>query len=428
MSTLRTASTLVLAAAITAACSDSKSSMNPTAPSAIVAGPQSDEAGASDAVSSATGGPKNNNGGGNGNGNGGNGNGNGNDNGKGNGNGNGNQPTVPTAPQLPTNSSPPPTNSSPITTRKVEIEGLIAAKAGDSITVNAQAVVVPPTCVIRHGNTTFSLADLHVGDRVHVKGSRITVGSGATATSTIEATEVKLQNPGGGEESESEPTALVSVSAFDALASETGSNTGTFRLSRTGSATQLLAPLTVNFTLTGTATNGLDYQNLPSSVSFPASTANVDVVVTPSVDGTTEGPESVILTLTSVAPYELGAPLTATMTITDTDTPLVSVAALDSTASETGPDAGSFRFSRTGSTAAPLTVTFTLTGSAANGTDYQSIPLTVTFGIGQATWDVAVFPQSDGEAEGSETVTATVTDDAAYDVGAPAAATITIAG
>jgi hypothetical protein len=42
-------------------------------------------------------------------------------------------------------------------------------------------------------------------------------------------------------------------------------------------------------------------------------------------------PETAIFTLTSVAPYELGAPATATVTITDTDSPLVSVTAFDST-------------------------------------------------------------------------------------------------
>ena len=85
------------------------------------------------------------------------------------------------------------------------------------------------------------------------------------------------------------------------------------------------------------------------------------MLVTPLVDTTTEGSESVILTLTGVTPYDLGSPATATVTITDTDTPLVSVTAFDSTASETGPDLGTFRFSRTGSTASALTVTFTVT-------------------------------------------------------------------
>jgi large repetitive protein len=69
-----------------------------------------------------------------------------------------------------------------------------------------------------------------------------------------------------------------------------------------------------------------------------------------------------------------------------------------------------------------------VTGTATNGVDYQSVPVTVTFGVGQATSDLFVVPLPDADAEGSETVIVTVTDGATYDVGAPATATISIAG
>ena len=434
MYTLKILSLVVAGSILTVACGDSKSSMNPVAPSAVVVGAQNDEA-SDGGVVSATGGPKPGNGNGNGNsgkGNGNNGNGNGNgNNGNGNGgNGNGNdkgkdQPTVPT----PGNTTP--GNTTPVApvTRKVEIEGLIAAKAGDSITVNGQKVIVPSACPIRHGSTRFTFADLHVGDRVHVRAMRSTTGAGAAAVTTIEATEVKLQNPGtGGDDDPVDPTALVSVAAFDALASETGTNTGAFRLTRSGSATLLASPLTVTYAITGTATNGTDYQSVPVTATFLANQSSVDVVVTPLADATSEGSESVILTLTTVDPYDLGSPATATVTITDTDTPLVSVTAFDSTASETGPDLGTLRFSRTGSTAASLTVTFTVNGTATNGADYQSVPVSVTFAAGQANADLFIVPLPDAEAEGAETVSVTVTDGAAYDLGSPATATVTIAG
>jgi len=402
----------VTALGLTAACSDSKSSMNPTAPSAVVAaGSQSDESGGG--VSTATKGKPANPGNGNGNGK-------GDDNGGGNGNngpGNG-QPTTP--------------SPTPATTGKVEIEGLIGAKSGDSIVVNAQSITVPLDCVIRHGNTRFTFADLHVGDRVHVKGTRTTSGTGATMTTKIEASEVKLQNPGDGndddEDGDNGPTNLVAVTAFDPVAIEAGNNTGTFRLTRSGNAALLANALTVTFTLTGTAGNGSDYLSLPLTATFGAGAASTDVVVSPIADGVTESAETVMLTLTSVGPYEVGSPAAATLTISDTDSPLVSVNAFDATASETGPNLGTFRFTRTGSTAASLAVTFTITGSADNGIDYQTLPTTVTFLAGQATVDLAVFPLADGIAEGIETVTVTMTDGAAYDVGTQAAATVNIAG
>ena len=184
---------------------------------------------------------------------------------------------------------------------------------------------MPATCPIRHGSTQFSLADLQ--RRRSRPCARVAHHErrGATAITTLEATEVKLQNPAAAMTARAAiRPALVSVSAFDALASEAAGNTGTFRLTRSGSATLLASPLTVTFTLSGTATNGTDYQTA-GDATFLASQATVDVVVTPLVDTTTEGSESVILTLTGVAPYDLGAPATATVTITDTDTPLVSV-------------------------------------------------------------------------------------------------------
>lgn len=400
--------------AVTVACSDSKS--NPVAPTAVVANAaQSDAPGGG--ISTAAKGKPENPGNGNGNGNGNNGGGNG------NGNGNGQQPTAPTPGQ-------PPTNTTPTTTRKVEIEGLITAKSGDAITVNAQAITVPLDCVIRHGNTRFTFSDLHVGDRVHVKGMRTTTGTGATATTTIDASEVKLQNPGDNDDGDGDegPTNLVSVSAFDAVAVETGGNTGTFRLTRSGSPGLLSNALTVSFTLTGTAGNGTDYQSLPLTATFAPGAATSDVVVNPIADGAAEGAETVVLTLTTVAPYELGSPSAATLTVSDTDSPLVSVTAFDASASETGPDLGTFRFSRTGSTASTLTVTLTIGGTAGNGLDYQALPTTVTFLAGQATVDLTVVPSVDGVAEGTETVIVTVGAGAGYDVGAPAAATVNIAG
>ena len=129
----------------------------------------------------------------------------------------------------------------------------------------------------------------------------------------------------------------------------------------------------MTFTLTGTATNGTDYTNVPLTATFPAGQATVDVVVTPLVDPTTEGRGERDPDVDERRAVRLGAPATATVTITDTDTPLVSVTAFDSTASEAGTDLGTFRFSRTGSTAASLTVTFTVTGTATNGTDYQAL-------------------------------------------------------
>ena len=406
MTTLKITWSLVLTGAlVTAACGDSKSSMLPTAPSAVVSTTQNAETGGSEDVSNPTAkggvpGPPEDKG----------------DKGK--------KPDQ-TPGKAPTNSTP----GAP-GLKKVEIEGLITAKGGDSITVNGQQVTVPATCPIRHGQTMFTFADLHLGDRVHVRAQKTTTESSRVfAVTALEATEVILQNPGDGVGSgDDTPSDLVSVTATDAFASEIAGNTGTFTLTRSGSAALLAAPLTVTYTLGGTATSIADYAALPGTVTFAAGVATATVTVTPVADQTAEGAETVKLTLTTVDPYDLGSPAEATVTITDTNSPLVTVTAFDSTAAETGNNRGTFRFSRVGSTAASLTVTFTVTGTATNGTDYDALPVTVTFAAGQSTVDLSVVPRQDGVAEGSETVIVDLTDGAAYDLGAPATATVTIAG
>src|SRR5688572_17552464 len=247
---------VVVAAVIAAACGDSKSSLMPTAPSARSADSASTVAGADDVESGPTGqGPKPGNGNGNGNGN--------NGGGNGNGNGNGNQPRTPT------NTSPNPTAPVPPGKSKVEFEGLIQAVSSGSILVNGQAIMVTSETVIRHGNRMFELFALNPGDRVHVRANRVTTTTiAALAEMTLVAAEIKLQNPGDGDDGEGEDDGLVSVMAFDASAVEGGSNSGIFRLTRSGTPTQLALPLTVTLTLAGTATNGTDYTLLPTSATF----------------------------------------------------------------------------------------------------------------------------------------------------------------
>lgn len=393
---------LIAGAFVTVACGDSKSSLNPVAPSAIVFdGSQNVQSGGIAGPQGKGGvpGPPEDRGN--------------NSNNPGNGkNPNSGAPGTPTAPGL----------------KKVQIEGLISATGGDSITVNGQKVIVPSTCPIRHGSTLFNLADLHIGDRVHVTANKVTDSTGAVASiTTLEATEVKLQNPGEPAEIV-ELTGLVSVTATDALAEEVDGNIGLFTLTRSGSATLLAAPLSVTLTLTGTATNGTDYSGLPLTANFAAGVATTTVEVKPTSDAVTEGPETVILTLGATAPYEVGSPASATVTIGDTPTPLVSVTAFDSTAAEAGLDPGVFRFTRSVASATPLTVTYTIAGNAQNGIDYQLLSGSVTIPAGVAFIDVTVQPKVNFDAVGgSETVIVTLVDGADYDLSAPTTATVTIA-
>ena len=187
--------------------------------------------------------------------------------------------------------------------------------------------------------------------------------------------------------------------------------------------------------LGGTATKWDDYRrpegDMPESVTIPAGASSTILTVVAVDDNEVEGDETIVLTIATDPAYDVGSPATATVTIADNDQPppekpTVTVAATDANAAEQGTDPGTFTASRTGSTAAALTVHYSLSGSAANGIDYQSLPTSVTIPAGAASANITVRPIDDTQVEGNETVLLTLTADAAYNVGSPDSATVTI--
>lgn len=108
-------------------------------------------------------------------------------------------------------------------------------------------------------------------------------------------------------------------------------------------------------------------------------------------------------------------------------TPTVTVTASIPNASETGPTAGKFNFSRGSDTSGGLTVNFVLTGSTATSvTDYATIGTSVTITNGLTSADVLVTPVDDATAnEGNETVIVTL-GAGSYTIGTPSVATVTI--
>lgn len=105
--------------------------------------------------------------------------------------------------------------------------------------------------------------------------------------------------------------------------------------------------------------------------------------------------------------------------------PLVTVVAEAPTASEDG-QAGAFLVARTGDAVGDLTVRFTVTGDAAAGEDYAAFPSEIVIPHGQSSVLIPVLAIDDAQIEAVETVTARLEPDAAYRVGSPDAATISI--
>jgi Bacterial Ig domain len=90
---------------------------------------------------------------------------------------------------------------------------------------------------------------------------------------------------------------IVSVQASDPLASEPGNNPGSFTLSRAGDTN---ASLTVTFSLGGTASNGVDYAAVPTSITLAAGQISSNLSITPRSEPASSGYKTVMLTLPQV--------------------------------------------------------------------------------------------------------------------------------
>jgi len=111
---------------------------------------------------------------------------------------------------------------------------------------------------------------------------------------------------------------VVTVTATIATAKEAGPVNGQFTVSRTGDTS---APLTVPYTVGGTATPGADYVALDVSVTIPAGSASATIPVNVIDDTLVEPNETVIVALGSSPDYTLGSPASAVVTIVSDDLP-----------------------------------------------------------------------------------------------------------
>ncbi|MEA5534475.1 Calx-beta domain-containing protein [Crocosphaera sp. XPORK-15E] len=104
----------------------------------------------------------------------------------------------------------------------------------------------------------------------------------------------------------------ITLALAQTIVSEDGTNNLIYTFTREGNLTNAL---TVNYTISGTATNGTDYTNIGTSVDFAANSATTTVIIDPTVDTIFESDETVALTLASGTGYTLGTTTAVTGTI-----------------------------------------------------------------------------------------------------------------
>ena len=215
----------------------------------------------------------------------------------------------------------------------------------------------------------------------------------------------------------------ITLAVSPSSVTEDGTTNLVYTFTRTGSTT---SALTANYTVGGTATNGTDYTSIPTSVTFAAGSSTATVTFDPTADTTVEPDETVILTLASGTGYTVGTTTAVTGTITNDDFPSITLAVSPSSVTEDGTTNLVYTFTRTGVTTNPLTVNYTVGGTATNGTDYTSIPTSVTFAANSATATVTVDPTADTTVESNETVILTLAAGTGYTIGTTTPVTGTI--
>lgn len=200
--------------------------------------------------------------------------------------------------------------------------------------------------------------------------------------------------------------------------------------------------VTVNYTVTGTATPGVgkDYETLSGSVVFASpSVSPISIDVNVLDDNIVENTESVVVTLTSSTVGSVNA-TPAEVLISDVSD--VGTFSLDvnqppfiPNASENGPIDGRFSIilDKANGTGAPVTVNYTLSGTAAtDGSDYSlsgAVIMAFNNDESQVVNDLNIVPIPDNVFENLETVVLTLdsTDNPLkFSIGAPNTAEVTI--
>ncbi|MCC6240474.1 MAG: hypothetical protein IT448_09280 [Phycisphaerales bacterium] len=217
--------------------------------------------------------------------------------------------------------------------------------------------------------------------------------------------------------------ATVGINIIRAVGSENNPATvgrAWVEFTRTGSTA---SALNVNYSAlpASTATAGLDYVALPGWATIPAGRSSVRLAIQPIDDILVEEPEVIVMSLTA-GRYTFDSQKTiARLYIQDNDTPAakpqVELKITKAVAQEANSaNKATFTITRTGATTSPLNVSYQLTGTAVNGTDYQTLSGVATIAAGQSSVNVDLTAIEDHVAESVEWVRVSINAHANYNI------------
>ena len=214
---------------------------------------------------------------------------------------------------------------------------------------------------------------------------------------------------------------VVTVTATQPNASETGLTPGTFTITRSQNNG---LPVTIHYTMSGTATNGSNYHTLSGTVTMAASDSATNITLTPYDDGVPEATMTAIMTIQPGTGY-IGAG-SDTVYITDNDTPVVDITCTRAQAYDRyANDYLLYHLNRRGLLSSDIIVGLSFAGSTAiGGTDYTTTN-NIELGSGAQSVDFAVYSIPNPAVTGNRSVSISVTAGTGYTAGSgPATGTI----
>ncbi|MGL4400502.1 MAG: Calx-beta domain-containing protein [Luteolibacter sp.] len=220
---------------------------------------------------------------------------------------------------------------------------------------------------------------------------------GATVAATVDITD--------------EDSATVTLAKISDGVEAASPTNALFRVTQTAAAS---TDTVINYNVGGTATSGSDFTALSGSVTILAGNTTADITVAVLNENVVEATETVSLTLTTKTAGDsdvtLGATLNASANITDSDTSVITLAAVSADQNEgTGGSTTAFTFSATLSN--PVQGGFTIAYATSDGTalaasDYTDNDGTLAFtGTAAESKTITVLVTHDGTNEVDETFT-----------------------
>jgi hypothetical protein len=225
-------------------------------------------------------------------------------------------------------------------------------------------------------------------------------------------------------------TLAIAATTANQTEGSSGAKPFTFTITRAGTA----GTTAVNWAVTGSGTNPANAADfggtLPSgTVTFAVGETSKTITVTVQGDTIPELDETFTVTLSGATNGAVITTATATGTITNDDIPGITLDVSPVSVTEDGVPNLVYTFTRPGITTNPLTVNYTI-GGTASGTDYGGATpgsgKTITFAPGSSTATLTIDPTADTTPEPNETVIVTLVAGTGYGIGTTTPVTGTI--